>query len=108
MEIGKQEEERIRKLVDMLNMKIERLNKLKLHLLELCSGKYSIDTVLEEIDWVIQDICDEFRDCRACPIRNVCDIATSFLCKEVFFCEECPKLHECLEWEILELEKVRE
>ena len=108
MEIGKQEEERIRMLASMLDMKIERLNRLKLRLLELCSGKYSIDTVLEEIDWITQDICDEFRNCRACPIRSVCDIATSFICRGIFSCEECPKLYECLEWGILELERVRE
>jgi hypothetical protein len=106
--LDKQEESRIITLVGMLDIKIERLNKLKLRLAELLSGKYSIDTVLEEMDWIIQDICDEFNNCSTCPARKVCDISISFLCKGMYFCEECPKLHKCLERGILELEKVRD
>jgi hypothetical protein len=97
-------EELIKKLVNMLESKIERLNKLKLRLQELLSGEYGIDTILEEIDWTTQDICDEFLNCRTCPIKNVCDLALSFECKGIFSCEECPKLHKCLEWGILEID----
>jgi len=92
----------INTVAKMLERKIERLEKIKARLLELVNGKYCIDTIAEEFDWITGDICDEFRNCETCPTRSVCDLALKS-CNEMYNCEGCPRLHVCLDWEILEL-----
>ena len=95
-------EECINTVAKMLEHKIERLEKIKARLLELLNGKYGVDTIAEELDWITGDICDEFRNCETCPTRSVCDLALKS-CNEMYNCEGCPRLHICLEWDVLEL-----
>jgi hypothetical protein len=89
-------------VVKMLEHKMERLEKIKTRLLELLSGEYGVDTIAEELDWIIGDICDEFRNCETCPLKRICDMALKS-CDEMYNCEGCPRLHICLERGILEV-----
>jgi hypothetical protein len=49
-----------------------------------------------ELEELLYDICEYFRDCTICPLRFNCKFVTD-ACKEVFNCESCPRLRICLQ-----------
>ena len=94
------------KLAKMVEQKIEVLEKYQKKLIEIGTytkhGRYNPEDVLERLEWVMLDICDEFRNCTVCPIADACEFARTG-CKEMYNCEACPRLSFCLEKEILEV-----
>jgi hypothetical protein len=103
-------EKYIENLADMVKQKIERLNsieaKLRKYATEVREGKYCPEDipelVIENLEWVMEDICDEFRNCTVCPIESACEFARKG-CFEAHNCEACPRLTVCLEKETLEV-----
>jgi len=94
------------KLAEMIEKKIETLEKYQKKLMEIGAhvkqGVYSPEDVLERLEWVMLDICDEFRNCTVCPVADACEFARSG-CREAYNCEACPRLTFCLEKEVLEV-----
>jgi hypothetical protein len=97
-------------LADMVRQKIERLDsletKLRSYVANIREGKYRPEDipelVIENLEWIMEDICDEFRNCTVCPIEDACEFARKG-CKEMYNCEGCPRLTLCLDREILEV-----
>jgi hypothetical protein len=95
------------KLAKMVEQKIEVLEKYQKKLIEIGTytkhGRYNPEDVLERLEWVMLDICDEFRNCETCPLSKECNFAKNG-CVEAYNCEVCPRLKICLEQGLLELE----
>jgi hypothetical protein len=97
-------------LADMIRQKIERLDsietKLRSYVANIREGKYRLEDipelVMENLEWIMEDVCDEFRNCQTCPIEDACEFARKG-CKEMYNCEGCPRLPLCLDREILEV-----
>jgi hypothetical protein len=94
------------RLAEMIEQKIEVLEKYQEKLTEIGTyakqGRYDPEDILERLEWVMLDICDEFRNCQTCPIEDACEFARKG-CKEMYNCEGCPRLPLCLDREILEV-----
>ena len=94
------------KLAEMIEGKIEVLEKYQEKLTEIGAhakqDRYDPADILEQLEWTMEDICDEFRNCTVCPIKDACGFARKG-CSEAHNCEACPRLTICLEKEILEI-----
>ena len=62
-----------------------------------------LDDMIDELEELVLDVCDTFRNCTVCPIRKECDFAEKG-CDEAYNCEACPRLQICLERGGLKLE----
>jgi hypothetical protein len=102
-------------IADMVRHKIERLSnleaKLRKYATDVKAGKYSQEDipelVIEDLEWTIEDICDEFRNCQTCPIESACEFARKG-CSEAHNCEACPRLTVCLDKGTLEVRPMGE
>ena len=98
-------------LADMVKRKTETLGRLEAKLrhyaLSYRAGVCSQEHMIEMLEWIMSDICDEFGNCDTCPLEKACEFARRG-CSEAYNCEGCPRLRVCLEREILEVNPMKE
>jgi hypothetical protein len=95
------------RLAVMIEQKIETLEKYQKKLTEIGAhakqDRYDPEDIVEDLEWTMEDICDEFRNCTACPIEKECEFAKRGCCRP-HDCDACPRLWVCLELGRLKLE----
>ena len=60
--------------------------------------------ISEVLELTLESICDEFRNCRVCPVKDVCEFAIKG-CTDMSFCEVCPRISICLDKGVIEIRK---
>ena len=91
-------------VLQKLEEKIERLQKIKRELTELDSiiknkGGEITEEEEERLAEVINMLCAEIDNCERCPAKYQCDLGASRTCENMHNCKACPRLRLCFrEW----------